>query len=87
MVTSFAMMSEYQIHKARALGLKQKSFIKPCADCVTGGHSLGHVHEENTGFDGHWDNTEAKLDNVYFKNMITKNYKPEPVDLVPGPGQ
>ena len=32
------------------------------------------MHKEHSGFDGHWDNSETKLDNKYFKNMVKKNY-------------
>lgn len=42
---------------------------------VGGGHSLGRMHFDRTGFlDGSWTTQPLKLDNEYFKNLLDLNW-------------
>lgn len=49
-----------------------------------GAHTLGHVHEKNSGYNGHpgfnpkldildnaWDFTPTEFDNKYYSNRVT----------------
>ena len=50
---------------------------------LSGGHSLGGMHKEVSGFVGAWTSTPARLSVDYFANLLEKRYEP----LVTGTGQ
>ena len=42
-----------------------------------GAHSLGRARGQNSGFNGPWDDTKNKLDNLYFQNLAHANLTQE----------
>eukprot|EP00471_Norrisiella_sphaerica_P000612 CAMPEP_0184483094 /NCGR_PEP_ID=MMETSP0113_2-20130426/4713_1 /TAXON_ID=91329 /ORGANISM="Norrisiella sphaerica, Strain BC52" /LENGTH=304 /DNA_ID=CAMNT_0026863267 /DNA_START=318 /DNA_END=1232 /DNA_ORIENTATION=+ len=44
---------------------------------LSGAHTVGRCHADRSGFDGAWTEAPLQWDNGYFKNLMTKDYKPE----------
>merc|ERR1711871_144536 len=44
-----------------------------------GGHSLGRMHADVSGFEGAWTQSPQTLDNSYFKTLLSENWEPHTV--------
>lgn len=44
---------------------------------LSGGHTLGRMHEVRSGFDGPWTHTPLKFDNSYFQLLIDEEWRPK----------
>merc|ERR1712093_909420 len=40
-----------------------------------GGHSIGSMHQQRTGFDGEWTADPTKLSNDYFKTLLSEQWE------------
>lgn len=45
---------------------------------ISGAHTLGQAHIENSGYDGHWSDPEDQgiFNNGYYKNMLKRGWGP-----------
>lgn len=45
---------------------------------ISGAHTLGQAHMNNSGYDGHWSSPEdqGKFNNGYFRNMLVRGWGP-----------
>jgi len=41
---------------------------------IGGGHALGRCHKDRSGFEGPWTNIPTGLTNLYFKELLDKNW-------------
>eukprot|EP00056_Hartaetosiga_gracilis_P018782 m.11863 g.11863 ORF g.11863 m.11863 type:complete len:322 (+) comp7062_c0_seq1:145-1110(+) len=46
--------------------------------CLTGAHTLGHCHIENSGFDGPWTRDPYGLDNDFFRLLLEETWSIRP---------
>jgi len=44
---------------------------------LSGGHTLGRMHEVRSGFDGPWTHTPLKFDNSYYKLLMNEEWRPK----------
>mmetsp|Transcript_10316 Transcript_10316/g.23581 ORF Transcript_10316/g.23581 Transcript_10316/m.23581 type:complete len:426 (-) Transcript_10316:1483-2760(-) len=42
---------------------------------LSGGHTLGRMHEIRSGYDGPWTHTPLKFNNDYYKHLVEKKWK------------
>ena len=40
-----------------------------------GGHAIGKCHKDRSGYDGPWTNAPISFTNLYFKELLDKNWK------------
>lgn len=53
------------------LGLTNREMIV----LMGGGHSIGSMHEDRTGFTGQWTKDTTKISNDYFENLLSEDWE------------
>eukprot|EP00164_Ancoracysta_twista_P001494 GFYU01001958.1.p1 GENE.GFYU01001958.1~~GFYU01001958.1.p1 ORF type:complete len:719 (-),score=245.26 GFYU01001958.1:159-2315(-) len=56
------------------LGLTKREYV-----ALSGGHSLGKMHVDRSGYSGAWTTNPSKLDNEYFKLLLSEEWEPHHV--------
>jgi catalase (peroxidase I) len=49
---------------------------------ISGGHTIGAAHAENSGFEGTWSDAanQGVFNNDYYKSLILKGWAPKQLD-------
>jgi catalase (peroxidase I) len=42
---------------------------------IGGGHTIGKCHKDRSGYDGPWTNSPIGFTNLYFRDLLNKEWK------------
>jgi catalase (peroxidase I) len=59
----------YNSEYINVMGLTNQEFV-----ALMGGHSLGQMHTDRSGYTGAWTTSPTKLDNSYFVNLVNYDW-------------
>eukprot|EP00051_Salpingoeca_urceolata_P026673 m.478160 g.478160 ORF g.478160 m.478160 type:complete len:758 (-) comp21053_c0_seq1:38-2311(-) len=69
-------VSAYDVVASVRAGIKLSGLSAPMyAALVGGGHSLGRMHIDRSGFNGTWSPTPTKVDNSWFRDLLDQDWE------------